>query len=144
MDILTTAPGFNFDRILPFDGMADLDMSLRAPVVEVRIGDQNLRLLVDTGAKDLILYQRRLHGPIPGKKMPVTKTLYHLGAIEDLRMVRLAGVQLGASHWEKLDGFLLDAPIDCCETLDGILGLASLHLRRIHFDFKLNQVSWEL
>jgi len=127
-----------------FESVAQLDTTRRALVIHLQVEDQTLRLMFDTGANDLILYQRRLAGSIPGKRTQRKKTIYHLGAKERMKMVRLSDVRMGQSQWEKVDGFLLDAPVESYEDLHGMLGPSSLKLSRIHFDFQQNQVSWEL
>jgi len=112
--------------------------------VELQIEGRTLRLLLDTGAKDILLYQQNLKASIPGKWLPTTRRIYHLAGKEELtQMVCLHSVQFGQNRWERLKMFLVDRPIDCCRQFDGILGLPSLELSRVHFDFRLHQVSWE-
>jgi predicted aspartyl protease len=127
-----------------FGSVARLDTTRLALVVHLKTKNQTLRLIVDTGANDLILYQRRLSGSVPGKRTQRQKTIYHLGAKERMKMVQLSEVQIGQGRWERVDGYLLDAPVESDEDSEGILGPTCLGFSRIHFDFRQNQVSWEL
>jgi len=120
-----------------------LDATREAIVARFEVDGRVLNMMFDTGAPLVLLYQRRLDGDVPGRRVPVEKTLHHLGAKESLGGVLLSGVRLGESRWDRLDAFLLDAPISGYEGLHGVLGPRSLELSRIHFDFRRNEVSWE-
>jgi predicted aspartyl protease len=113
-------------------------------MTRVRIGEKTLCLLLDSGCGDLILFQRRVGDSLimdrTGQKIPLEGS----GAKAKAEMVYLEGVSLGDCRWKSLRAFLLnDRKTDQYGTLDGILGLGSLDIRQIAFDFDHNQISWQ-
>ena len=114
-------------------------------LVRISVGSKTLNLAVDSGAKDLILYERRvkkLESAIPTGER---KTFQHFGGSNRLNGVTLPRVQLGDVSWVEVAGFLLrgeqwDA---YPKGVDGVIGLAALKLRRLHFDFQNGVLSWE-
>jgi len=132
-----------FDGLASFSSGTELNITRQGLIVELQIEGRNLRLLLDTGSKDLILYDKRLGDFRPSRPLLGLKTLYHLAGSETLKMFQLSGVRLGQNQWDRVSGYLMEAPIDCCEHFDGILGPPSLQLSRLHFDFQSGQVSWE-
>ena len=114
-------------------------------LVRVSVGTRTLNLAVDSGAKDLILYEQRVKKLESATPTGERKSFQHFGASNRLKGVTLSRVQLGDVCWSEVAGFLLrgeqwDA---YPQGVDGVIGLATLKLSRLHFDFQNKLLSWE-
>lgn len=110
-------------------------------VVPVMIQGTPLRLLVDTGFEYLLLYRNRLRSALPHLRIagePRHATLGRLQAVQ----VDLPGVQIGAP--EALTPVLLLEPPRHADLdgVDGYLGPAALHARRLELDFAGKTLRW--
>lgn len=64
---------------------------------------------------------------------------FHLGRGDITRQVLLQRLELGSSKWTDLPGYVLDAQD---QPTDGVLAVAPLNLKILHFDFEHNILSW--
>jgi len=124
------------------DSSTHLDTPELNLVIQLQVHGKPLRLLVDTGAKDLILFRSRLKDGQCGEPTLKKKRIYHLGSSEELRMVQLSQVRFGETELGTLRAYRLDARIKGYPELHGIVGVSSLGLDRIQFDFDNQLVSW--
>jgi len=114
-------------------------------IVAVRIGEQRVRLSLDTGARTINLYRSRMSKSI--RSLPVKRDIpfVHVGGTSLYREVLLPSVQLNGSQWEQVPAMLMDFynyhsdPVE----FDGFLGLGALKIKRIYIDFQKPILSWE-
>ena len=104
---------------------------------------QTFRLLVDTGANHLVLFDGRVQGRMTGLHPSGTKTTSNLGGDVMLKRVQLKEVRLGGNDFHALEAFLLDNSGKDTAGLDGLLGVRSLGLTRLGFDFARQTISWK-
>jgi predicted aspartyl protease len=108
-------------------------------------GGRPLRLMLDTGAEDLILYRHKVEGEVPVSPSTVTKAIWGgMGRPFKMRQVILSDARLKETVWEHLPAFLLDTPENAEGFLDGIVGPSALELKTLSFDFQQGVVSWTL
>jgi hypothetical protein len=110
--------------------------------VEVKTGDQTLRLIPDSGAQGIVLYEERLldrqiryqgRGEIMGVSV---------GGHVRSKIGFMPRLQLGGREMDR-EVFLTESPhSNALAGIDGYLGLGTLHARRINFDFESNTLSW--
>jgi predicted aspartyl protease len=132
---------FNPDQ--PLKTATELDATDLKLVVKLQVQDQTVRLLVDSGAGDLILFRERLDG-LPLRRVPQgKKTNYHLGSAEELNMVQLSQVQLGSEELGTVRAYLQNGRIEGYDTIQGTLGILALGFNRVQFDFDNQLFSWE-
>lgn len=113
-------------------------------LVRLFVQERPLALELDTGAEDLVLFKRRVQGQLEEKRTGETKRMNHIGGQVRLQKVLLCNVQMGVTHWKERTAFFFDAPEGAYpDGLDGILGVASLGLKRIQLDFQRGIFSWE-
>jgi hypothetical protein len=112
--------------------------------VQLRVKGKPVRVLVDTGADELVLFECQLHGRL--SQLPasgVVKQFFN-GADKqhELREVWLVGVRLGATDFGVQKAFSADGNDNCGRSFDGVVGTRRLGLKRIAFDFDHRSFSW--
>jgi predicted aspartyl protease len=101
-----------------------------------------VRLVVDTGHQDVLLYGNRVRRRLPkihtqGESKEVT-----LGRIHATR-VKLPDVRIGGPN-EVTTVFMIDGPDELAlPGVDGYLGVLSLHAKHIEFDFAARVLRWQ-
>jgi predicted aspartyl protease len=108
----------------------------------LRVQGRPIYLVVDTGSKDLILFASRVRDRLNGLRARGTKTSSNLGGEVKLRQVNLPEARLGSTPLGPLDAFLLDSPGQGTLGFDGLLGVRSLGLTRLSFDFERQTICW--
>jgi hypothetical protein len=111
--------------------------------VEVRLHDRPVRLLVDTGAADLLLFQSRLKDPISmqGGRAPRANNVG--GGDFQLQAVLIPDMRMGKEDLGPQTGFVVADQTDEGHDFDGLLSIRSLHLEEIGFDFENHKISWK-
>jgi hypothetical protein len=113
-------------------------------IVQMEVQDRPVHLLVDTGSRDLILFQSRLQDRLPKMITRGDKVIYHSSGESHLKKVLLPSSSLGQTKWKLLTAYLLDTATDAYPSdVDGVLGVLSLGVKRIRFDFERNTLSWD-
>ena len=113
------------------------------PIVEFHAQGILVRLLVDTGAKDLILFEPRVRARLASWRTVGAKTSANMNGSVSLRQVELDQTRLGQTELGNLNAFIMDVPADSVPGFDGLLGIASLGVKRISFDFRRSLIGWE-
>jgi predicted aspartyl protease len=147
LDLLSKSDKFTIDyskKVIYFD-LAANGSARPVPgcfVVPVVVQGLVIRLAVDTGASGIILYGDRIRKHLlkmrtEGEPKPAT-----MGRIAGT-LVTLPGVKLGASE-KTVTVMLIKAPEEAIMPgLDGYLGVAALHAKRIEFDFAKMLLRWQ-
>ena len=110
-------------------------------IVEVRLHDRPVRLLVDTGASALMLFQSRLKDAISllaGRTAKAT----NVGGDFQRQPVLIADTRLGKEEFGPLTGFVVADQRDDGRDFDGLLSVRGLQLEEIGFDFENHEISW--
>jgi hypothetical protein len=148
MDVLSRARKIFIDygrRRILFEldeGRGSQPSAVKAFVVPVVIQGVSMHLLVDTGFQYVLLYKDRLRSALPQLR---TEGEARDGVIGHLQVtqVNLPGIQIfgpkAVTPVLLLDGPRTTNPGD----LDGYLGPASLHARRLELDFAGNTLRWQ-
>jgi Aspartyl protease len=94
------------------------------PLVTVRIeiGNQPVKLLVDTGASALMLFESRTRGQLRGLPIRSVRTSSNLAGEFQRKEVLLEGVRLGATKFPLQKGFLVGDQEDGGRSFDGFIG----------------------
>lgn len=135
-------------RTVSFGGISHgtFDVPLTAdPVcltVAVEIGGRSFRLLVDTGVKELVLYDTRTRGRLPALRINGEAYGLSLEGRVASKMAFLPATELGTAEIERT-AFLVNGPDkNTLPGVDGYLGIAALKARRITFDFSAGRLTW--
>jgi hypothetical protein len=114
------------------------------PLVSIRMGFQkhNLRLVVDSGSADVMLFQSRM-SDCTGLAELGTETASNAGGTLRRRKVQMSEVHLGKETIGSQIAFLVDDRKDDGDYFDGVLGVREPQFRKIAFDFEQRRFSWE-
>jgi predicted aspartyl protease len=113
-------------------------------VVEMKIQQQTLLLLVDTGASDLVLFESATLVCPNAIKNVGSQTWSNMGGDIRVQQVQLEDAFLGLIPWGAQDVFVLpDSGGNQPGGLRGLLGVASLKARRVGFDPERRVFAWD-
>jgi predicted aspartyl protease len=126
---------------LPFSAPFDTD----EPVVTIRTRVQNhlLRLVVDTGSPDVMLFESRMSDSAGLQTLGTQETVNASGILR-LRKVWIPEVYLGQERIGGQAAFIVNDHKDAGDDFDGVLGMKAPQQSKIAFDFERRCFSWEL
>jgi predicted aspartyl protease len=132
-------------RVLSFE-LRENEMDQRPPshyfAIPIVVQGLPMRLFVDTGFRDMLLYKDRLRKELPNINIVGESKKVAMGRIQATR-VNLPGVKIAGPE-KVATVFLIDGPKQGDPFgIDGYLGPASLHARRIELDFAANKLRWQ-
>jgi predicted aspartyl protease len=109
--------------------------------VRLTIAGQQVRLLVDTGSSDVVLFTSRMPRALSRAPWKGEKIVQYASGSARLKRLELRQVRLGARVWDKLSAWALDRlPDGYPASIDGVLGVAALGCQRVQFDFERNEL----
>lgn len=132
-----------FGSGVPFSSRADLATLAPFLTVSVEFDGQPVRLMLDSGSRETVLFESRMGETLSGLPMLDKATIPHAGGQSFARRVQLPHVALGDANWKRLAVLVLDRRGPEGLELDGLLSLRSLGAERVHFDFQEGSVSWD-
>lgn len=112
-------------------------------LVELNVEQHRLRLLVDTGASDLVLFANATQDCKDAIKKVGTRTWSNMGGDIRVDQVQLKDAYLGSLSWGTQNVFILQDEGNQPVGLHGLLGVAALKSRRIAFDPEHRVIAWD-
>ena len=110
--------------------------------VTMEVDGVPIRLLLDTAASGLILFQSRIRNRLPlitlGERMSSS-----LGGEVRLQRVTLRTTKFGGTDFGQKNAFVVEDQEDETREFDGLLGPSALGLKQIAIDFQRHALSWE-
>jgi predicted aspartyl protease len=148
LDLLSRGKKLTIDyekRLVSFDpgeGGTESRLPARTFVVPVVVQGFRMRLLVDTGFHDMLLYRDRLFEGLPNVSTLGEPKEAAIGRMR-AKQVSLPGVKIiGRERVSTV--FLIDSPENGDpHGVDGYLGPAALHAKRIELDFAALKLRWQ-
>lgn len=132
-----------FGPLMAREPTVRLDVTPPFLTVQLALAGRPVRLLVDTGTRRLVLFERRVRDRLPPLIVHGEKVLYHVAGTSQLHRVSLPTLDVGASTLEHLEGFMSDAPVNGYPAeIDGVLGLRVLASKRAEFDFERGRLGF--
>jgi Aspartyl protease len=135
--MLSFAPGGQEKSVAP------LELAWPFLTVRMAVAGQQMRLLVDTGSPDLVLFKTRMPAALSNPPWKGDKTVQYAAGAARLLKLELRQAALGPDSWDKLTAWSLDRGTgEYPPGIDGVLGVAALACRRVRFDFEKGEFGW--
>jgi len=132
-----------FEPTPPRTYLAGGDPMTKCLIVELQVQGRPVHLIVDTGSPGILLYEERLRTTVPGLRTAGSIKNATMGGRVQVKQATLPDVVFGTRNRE-VPVLLLPSPgADTLPGIDGIVGVAALQARRVHFDFSRRTLSWE-
>ena len=131
-----------FDQPVPLEHSCPIQIRPGFVYVTISVQDQKVSLVVDTGAKDLILFASRIKGRFGELRESGVKTVHNMGGELTLRGILLHKVRVGEESLREMQAFVLNNTGQADPGFDGLLGVRALGTSEIAFDFEENRISW--
>jgi len=111
--------------------------------VELLLGDRPVRLVLDTGAPTLVLYEDRVLSRLPQLRIQSETLGTSMGGWVLSKRGHVPMARLGTTPWDGTV-FLVKVPAhNVLSGIDGYLGMAALKAHRIDFNLETNTLSWK-
>jgi len=111
--------------------------------VELKIADQSVRVLLDSGIPGLLLYEDRVGAQVTDRRTLAWADARSLGNRISARHVTIPRVRLGGTDLERT-AMLVNGPApNTLPQIDGYLGLSTLKVNHVAFNFRQNTFSWK-
>jgi predicted aspartyl protease len=113
-------------------------------LISLQMNGERLRMLLDTGTRDMMLFKRRLPGGL--RQLPVQGKDFNLnaGGRDSLAVVEVPAVNLGPFSWQKRKAYVWDTLPDQLRDFDGMIGPAALDAHVVAFDFDHHMISLQI
>ena len=110
--------------------------------LEMMIENRPLRLLVDTGASGLILFDKRVSKKLRREPAANEASSWNMSGQFSMREVRISRARLGNAGLGPLRVYLTPDQSHDFE-FDGLIGISILHAKQISFDFERRLFTWQ-
>ncbi|RPI27100.1 MAG: hypothetical protein EHM61_09595 [Acidobacteria bacterium] len=110
--------------------------------VHASIGGRPYTLSVDSGAPVTCLLEPATGVAIRPLKKQYDGILRRLGGTSDVQSAVLPDLRLGDVQWNDLPVWVVRGKRQTRSSLDGVIGLMSLGLQRVQFEFRAKRISW--
>ena len=112
-------------------------------LVPLESGGERIEVLLDTGTKDLMLFERRLTGGLRHLRSRAQVLNLNAGGQDHLTEVELQSVKVGQLSRTKQRAYVWATPEDQLRSFDGLLGPAAFGVAVVGFDFDRHVISFE-
>ena len=133
----------SFRKTAPLESTISLEPDSQAIVASVKIQGSDFRLVVDSGARNIVLFRNQVQDRLPTLKGRGEVAVRHIAGQSSFQLVSLNEVSLGKTRLRDLTACLLEGSHTNLPKVDGVLAISALQARRLHFDFESNTMSWE-
>jgi len=112
-------------------------------VIPIESRGEKLEMLLDTGTRDLILFERRLKGGLRRLHVRGQEPNLNAGGRDRLAEVEMESVSVGPLSRRKQRAYVWSTPEDGLRSFDGLLGPAAFGASVVGFDFDRHVISLE-
>ena len=135
----------DFDRVATVGSAIEFETKQEAGgtyiLISLADGNHTIKALVDTGTKDLMLFEQQLKGNLRLLDSRRQERSLNAGGTDHLSEVEMPSVRLGPLSWRKQKAYLWRTPEDQLPEFDALLGPAALGIAVVGFDFN-RYVMW--
>ena len=131
-----------FGPVDPSFDTAPYSPDLPYPMVVLRVQQETLAILVDTGSSNLVLFQNGIRNCGPAINKVGRETWLSMGGEMPVAKAQLANAYLGAMPWGERVVYIPDNSANQPSGLAGLLGTVALG-KRVGFDSIRKVVAWQ-
>src|SRR5262249_919511 len=118
------------------ESVAPMELAWPFLTVRMTVAGLPVRVLVDTGSADLVLFKAPMPAAVLDPPWKGDKTVQYASVAARLLRLELRQAGLGPHVWDKLQAWSLDRETaGYPPSVDGVLGVTALGCRRVTFDF---------
>jgi predicted aspartyl protease len=132
-----------FGSVQPLNSRLSFQSSPPFVTVQIEADGQQMNLLLDTGASGLLLFRNRIRDRFPHLTASGEKSSSNMGGDVRLQQVIFAKMRLGETDFVRQKAFLVEDQRDSGREFDGLLGISTLGLTQIAFDFERHMLFWK-
>jgi predicted aspartyl protease len=111
-------------------------------VIPLDAGGEKLRMLFDTGTKDLMLLQSHLRGGLSKLRLTATAINVNAGGEDRIVEVELASVTIGPLVRKRQKAYIWSASDGSDRAFDGLLGPAVFQPALVQVDFERREIAF--
>jgi predicted aspartyl protease len=111
-------------------------------IMNVHIGGHPFRMLLDTGADNVVLFSGDTPTSLPGYGT-MTQIRSNFAGNSATQVLRPQIVTVGGSQFNEQTILVLDGPPKALKKFDGIVGPAALRIARLEFDWGHKCIRWD-
>jgi predicted aspartyl protease len=111
--------------------------------VRVQVQGHPIDLLLDTGLEGVLLYEDRIRAHVPGLRMEPGVKKVTIGRRMNAKLVTLPEMRVGPKVMDRQVLLIKGPPGNMLDGLDGAIGIAPFHPKRIAFDFASKTLRWD-
>lgn len=112
-------------------------------LIPLESGGEKLQMLLDTGTKDLMLFQRRLGGSLKQLHIRDRDSNLNAGGKDTVAVVEMQSVYVGTITRRKQKAYVWTTPERDLRNFDGLLGPTAIGATAVAFDFDRRVVSFQ-
>ena len=113
-------------------------------LIPLKSNGETLRMLLDTGTKDIMLFKGRLAVGLQQIRVRGKDTNVNPGGQDSLDAVELESTELGPFAWKTRKAYLWAIPQQQLHDFDGMMGPAAFDIQVIAFDFDRHMISLKI
>jgi predicted aspartyl protease len=132
-----------FGSVQPLNSRLSFQSGPPFITVQIEADGQQMNLLLDTGASGLLLFRSRIRDRFPYLTASGEKASSNMGGDVRLQQVMFAKIRLGETDFGRQKAFLVEDQRDSGREFDGLLGISTLGLTQIAFDFERHILFWK-
>jgi predicted aspartyl protease len=121
----------------PGDGFAvPLKSGGPLPLIDIRLNGQTVRMLVDTGAAGLVLFQTSAVNRVPVRQVAASSSTSNLSGDFFVKEFTPGDIVIGGRQFVLKRAYLAPDQPDAGRPFDGLMGVGALGFKSISFDFE--------
>jgi predicted aspartyl protease len=109
---------------------------------DVEVDHAPARLLLDTGASSLILFERSLQRPAAELKIGAVQRSTNLGGEFERKQIWLHSLRVGESEFGQEPAFVVSDGVHAGYTFDGLMSPAALGIKKVAIDLARGEVAF--
>jgi predicted aspartyl protease len=112
-------------------------------LLEIRVQDHPIQLVLDTGFQGILLFEERLIKTVPGLEVPEKQRKVIVGDRLHAKQTKLRDIAIGSSSQDVTILLAKSPAADVLPGIVGVAGISALNAHRVNFNIAERTISWE-